>query len=148
MAESEWTINTLREYLIAIIGANEKAALQRFESNTIAIQAALAAQKELVYVAQSAADKAVQKAEVASEKRFEGVNEFRAQLGDQQRTLMPRAEVEVLLKALSDRIKVVEEATTDKRAVSRGVSQGWGWAVGVAGLVVTVITMAMYFFKR
>ena len=38
------------------------------------------------------ADKAVIKAETATEKRFEGVNEFRQTLADQAATLMPRSE--------------------------------------------------------
>lgn len=37
-------------------------------------------------------DKAVIKAETATEKRFEGVNEFRQTLADQAATLMPRSE--------------------------------------------------------
>jgi hypothetical protein len=43
-------------------------------------------------LALAAADKAVTKAEIATEKRFEGVNEFRSTLADQAANLMPRAE--------------------------------------------------------
>lgn len=44
------------------------------------------------HAALQAADKAIQKAESATEKRFEGVNEFRAQLADQARTFISRTE--------------------------------------------------------
>lgn len=138
---SPWNIETLRQYLISLIMANEAAALQRFEASNIALQAALAAAKELVSAAQSAADRAVQKAEISSDKRFEGVNEFRAQLADQQRTLMPRAEVEVLLKALTDRVKASETILAENRGAHKGLSEGWGWAVGVVGLVSAVIAI-------
>jgi hypothetical protein len=146
-SSSEWTIETLREYLTSRIDANEAAALQRFESSNTALQAALAAAKELVSNAQSAADRAVQKAEIASDKRFEGVNEFRAQLADQQRTLMPRAEVEVLLKAITDRVKAVEILQSQSSGTKIGITEGWGWAVGVVGLVLFVVSIFMY-FKR
>lgn len=43
-------------------------------------------------LALTAADKAVNKAETATEKRFEGVNEFRQTLADQASRLMPREE--------------------------------------------------------
>lgn len=43
-------------------------------------------------LALAAADKAVTKAEIATEKRFEGVNEFRGALSDQTAKLFPREE--------------------------------------------------------
>jgi hypothetical protein len=63
---------------------NDKRYQQRWESDKEALTAALAAQQ-----------KAVDKAEIATAARFESVNEFRGQLGDQARTLLPRAEYEV-----------------------------------------------------
>lgn len=65
------------------------------------------------HAALDAADKAIQKAETATEKRFEGVNEFRAQLADQARTFISRTEslsrhertgeqLEALVTALAD----------------------------------------------
>jgi hypothetical protein len=55
---------------------------ERFESSERAINAALAAAKE-----------ANLKSEVSTEKRFEGVNEFRGQLKDQAATFITRAEL-------------------------------------------------------
>ena len=66
--------------------ASQKALEAAFAAQKDAIEAAFTAQKEAINAALTAADRAVQKAEAAAEKRFEGVNEFRAQLGDQQRT--------------------------------------------------------------
>jgi hypothetical protein len=56
-------------------------------------------------LAMSAAEKAVTKAEAASEKRFEGVNEFRGALTDYQKNLITRSEVETQIKAINDRIE-------------------------------------------
>ena len=71
--ESEWTVETLKAHYD-----------QRFIDQDRAVQAAL-----------NAAEKAVTKAETASEKRFDAVNEFRAQLADQAQTFIPRAEAEL-----------------------------------------------------
>lgn len=51
-----------------------------------------------------AQDAAISKSEVASEKRFEGVNEFRAQLADQAATFVSRLEVDAKLEAAAEKI--------------------------------------------
>src|SRR5450755_1456459 len=68
---------------------------RRFTDSERAVQAALAAAKE-----------AVLKAETASERRFESVNEFRAQLNDQAHAFLTRTESEAKLAAITDRITV------------------------------------------
>ncbi len=138
-SDGGWNIDTLHAHLKSLIDTNESRAIERQAFNDKALTAALAAAKELVSTAQTAADRAVQKAEVASEKRFEAVNEFRAAMDDQQRRLMPRQEVEVLLKALNDRIDVISEALTQLGSQRIGVKEGWGWAVGIIGLVLALI---------
>lgn len=57
----------------------------------------------------AASDKAIIKAETATEKRFESVNEFRAALQDQTSTLVPRSEYNVHHKALLDTITVLAD---------------------------------------
>lgn len=66
-------------------------------------------QKEMTAQALASADKAVLKAEVAAEKRFESVNEFRATLSDQQSQLATKTEVNLRFKALEDRVSGVVE---------------------------------------
>ncbi len=140
---SDWTIKTLKEYFE-----------RRFVENDKVIIAALAAAKELVSTAQTAADRAVQKAEVASEKRFEGVNEFRGAMEDMQRGLMPRKEVEVLLTGLEAKINGVDAKISliaaninEVRNQKVGVAAGWGWAAAVVAMVVAALAMARLFVK-
>jgi hypothetical protein len=148
--ESQWTIETLREHVIVLIAANDVRYEQRFEASQSAInaafiaqqtamQTALTAQKLNVDKALDAADRAVTKAEVAAEKRFESVNEFRASLSDQQRTLMPRAEAELLIKTLSDRIEANTQALTTIRGQKSGMQGLWGYFVGAAGIVLALV---------
>jgi hypothetical protein len=61
----------------------------------------MASQTQANKIALDAAEKAVLKAEQASEKRFEGVNEFRQTLTDQATTFITRKEVEALLMGVN-----------------------------------------------
>jgi len=110
-------------------------------SHQEASQAALLAQREAIQAALAAQDRAVSKAEMAAEKRFEGVNEFRAQLGDQQRTLMPRVEAENRMNALAEKIGVLEGFRTEQLSKGSGAREGYGFAIGVVGLVLALLSI-------
>jgi len=69
-------------------------------------------QQRAVEAALASAEKAVTKAEVATEKRFEGVNEFRATLADQAATLMPRAEAEIRFASLLAKIDSLQRVAS------------------------------------
>jgi hypothetical protein len=121
--------------LHTLIEANDKSYDQRFQNVVEATKSALAS-----------ADRAVTKAESATEKRFEGVNEFRNTLSDQQRTFVPRAEVTIKFDSLDDRLKRIEDKILSIEGSKSGLSQGWGWAVGVVGLVAAVVAILSKLF--
>ncbi len=135
MAEGEPTV-TLREYIEARFSASEKA-----------VDAAFAAQKEGISAALAAADRAVAKAENATEKRFESVNEFRATLDNQQRTLIPRAEVDVLVRGLNEKIGNLTKLMDGLQAERIGVKGGYGYAVGIIGFVLTLFSLGLLVLK-
>jgi hypothetical protein len=141
MTEGQWTIETLHEHLIARMESNDKRYEQRFEASQKALELGLAAQKSAVDAALEAQKTAVIKAEVSTEKRFEGVNEFRNTLSDQQRTLIPRSEVEVMIEAMSQRVNAVEKQQDRAQSERQGIKGGWGFAVGVAGLVSLIVSI-------
>lgn len=60
------------------------------EARFVTYRTLLDSQAAQVSLALDAADKAITKAESATEKRLEAVNEFRAQLGDQAKTFLTR----------------------------------------------------------
>jgi hypothetical protein len=112
---SGWTTDTLREHLARQITDQREAFRQqvddlrrmldeRYATQTKALDAAFKAAEQAVAVALANAEKATVKAETASERRFEGVNEFREQLQLIINTFMSRVETEARLIALSDRI--------------------------------------------
>lgn len=73
----------------------------------------LQSQEERIQSAMAASEKAIIKAEVAMEKRMEGMNEFRAQLKDQAGTFVTRTE------ALSAALGVAGVALAVASLVSR-----------------------------
>ena len=125
-----WTIETLKEHYDTLLTERAKRAEERHAAAQLSIQAALAA-----------ADKAVLKSEEAVEKRFESVNEFRGALDDKSRLNMPRQEVELALAGLRERIDRLEHASTGIRSEHIGTKAGYVWAVGVVGLLATIVSI-------
>lgn len=151
-AREGWTVDTALAYVLSVIKANDgryeerfaasqKALELGFSGQKDAINAAFAAQKDAVQSALASADRAVQKAELASDKRFESVNEFRATLADQQRNLIPRSEVQVIVTSMMDKLGALEKQIDQMQAERLGIKGGWGYAVGVVGFVLTVMTL-------
>jgi len=105
------------------------------------------AQKEAVNAALAASDRAVNKAEMASEKRFDSVNEFRAALNDSARLLMPRLECEqrfsALEKMISD-LKTTVEANSNK---DEGKNLGFLKVVTGISLLANLVLITYYFSK-
>ena len=102
------------------------------------------AQDKAVNAALAAAERAVTKAEIASEKRFDSVNEFRAALADSARLLMPRSEYEVNHKGLVERIDRVSTKLETQDARRFGMSQSWLILVAGLSFLSTVVVVIYY----
>lgn len=138
-----WTVDTLLDHLRAVIESYNLRYVDRFTSIEEELRTGLTAVKESSAMALAAAEKAVQKAEAAAEKRFEGVNEFRSTLSDQQRTLMPRSEVDVLMNSLREKLDRLDRQFDAAQAERAGIKGGWGYAVGIIGVVLALLSIAM-----
>src|SRR5678810_673441 len=130
-------INEKYTHLLTLIEGNDKRYEERFSASQKALELGLAGQKSEISAALAAADRAVMKAEVATEKRFESVNEFRGTLDQQQRTLIPRSEVEVLMRGVEEKIRTNAKALDEMKATINGLQSeragirgGYGYAVG------------------
>lgn len=115
---------TLREYVDV-----------RFDAQQAAVEAALAS-----------ADRAVQKAEAASDKRFASVNEFRQALGDSARLTMPRSEAEQQFKAMTEKVDELTKRLNARDEQGRGLSEGWTMLIAAVGLV--AVLWALFFKGR
>jgi hypothetical protein len=87
-----------------VVDERERLYDSRFKAAEVAVNAALAAQEKAVNAAFTASEKAIVKAEQAQKEYNERSNEFRAQLDDQAKTLMPRPETLSLFKAVDDKL--------------------------------------------
>jgi hypothetical protein len=84
---------------------------------------------------------AIEKQDIASEHRFTSINEFRAVLGDQQRTFINRREHDALL----DRVAALEKSDANTAGKSSGVTVVWGVIVSV---VLIAIAVAEFLWKH
>jgi hypothetical protein len=134
VTNSDWTISTLRIHLQNVVQNLENLTIEKFKHHDETMKAAMLAQRE-----------AVQKAEVANEKRFDSVNEFRRTLSDQTSSFMPRQEFMALYTALNDKIEVLNT----KSLRSEGYSSGKEWAIGAGiGIFVTLANVVIHFLAR
>lgn len=106
--------------------------------------------QEKAFAAQiDAARQETRKTEAAMDRRFESVNEFRAQLADQTANLMPRKEAQAVLDAQVLRIGLLEDLVHADASRRRGVSDGAKLIASVVafvsivlGAVISIVTLS------
>lgn len=101
---------TLKEYIDCRLSDIEVAAAQRFDAQQLAVKDALVNQEKAVNAALLASEKAIIKAEILTDKRFDGVTKSITELSDQTGNLLPRAEYAANHGALNDKITVATDA--------------------------------------
>lgn len=128
---SGWTVDTLNAHwerrhadLIALLA-------ERKESQEVAVRAAI-----------DAAEKATIKAESATEKRFESVNEFRAQLTDQAATFVTRTEFD--LQRLNYTEKIEDLTKRINRSEGKGAGLNAAWVYLLAGVAALGTIVSIY----
>jgi hypothetical protein len=93
--------------LTRIVEERDRLYDMRFKAAEVAVSAALSAQEKAVAAAFLASEKAIVKAEDAQREYNVRSNEFRGQLDDQAKTLMPRSEASVLYRAVDDKMETI-----------------------------------------
>jgi hypothetical protein len=105
-------------------------------------------QAERAALALAAADKAIAKGEVATEKRFESVNEFRQTLSDQTKTFISRVEFEALRDTNAARISDLFSRLDKIEGKAVGLNSGWVYLVSALATVGTVVGLIIAIFLR
>lgn len=134
-------------------------AQQRFDAQTIALNAAMLAAEKAINAAMVASEKAIQaalssakeavtKAELASDIRFQSVNEFRAQLSDQTATFIPRTEAAARFDGLAEKVGTLSSRIDKSEGSGQGLSKGWGILLGAVGLLGTLAGIVMLLLSR
>jgi hypothetical protein len=143
--------------ILTLIEGNDKNYLTKFEDSKEAVTAAIIAQKLAVDSAFVSSQEAIRKSEVAIDKHFDSVNEFRKTLSDQTKSFITFADHESLRReflALADRnTKDIKElqltgATLAGKAsqsdVSRIASQSLtSILLASIGLIISLITVIL-----
>ncbi len=101
------------------------------------LEATLQGLKEQVQFALTASDKAVLKAELAVEKRLEGLNELRGLNEDQAKTFARDSEVKLAQAGLDKRIDDLSVLVHLQQGKGLGVTQMWVWVLGALAVAVT-----------
>jgi hypothetical protein len=95
------------------------------------------AAKEGVNAAMASAEKAILKAETATEKRFDSVNEFRQAMRDQQENFASKSETNMRIEDLTkrlDRVTSGMEMSTGRSSglLAAGLLSGWAITTAIA----------------
>ena len=142
--------------------AAEKLEIERIEQVRNALDAfkhereeALQGLRREMAIVQMSSEEAIKKQEVANEKRFESVNEWRAQSQDRERTMqenlstltrtfLPREVADKQIEALEERVNKLERvnAQTGGLAAGKHASKSELFAsIGVVGTLIAIIVV-------
>ena len=153
-----------------LIAERDKLYDTRFKAAEVAVNAALAAQEKQTASSFLASEKAITKAEEAQLQYNVRSNEFRGQLDDQAKTLMPRTETMTMFKSIEERLAATNidrekkfdmlsaeivslrekqsvgaaEKSTERRG--RDDTRAW-WLAGIstAGFILLLVTFLLKF---
>ena len=131
---------SLREYVKERVDSILEEISTLRKDFSLDVEVARQSAKEALATANYAAEKALN----AIDKRLEGVNEIRTQMLDQQRTFIPRNEVNLIFDTLCKRIDKIEITITEAIGSKKGMGEGIGYVIGIIGIVAAVIS----FFGR
>lgn len=90
-------------------------------------------------------DRAVTKAENATEKRFEGVNEFRGALQDLTRTFMPRKEIESMFSSLIEKTDSNTKELEKTKNIKQGGNVVWAYVLSGVSLMAALVALVTRF---
>ena len=109
------------------VSLNEGWTLQAYIAHNEAIRRETDRRHEQRFTAQTAA---ILKAETASERRFDGVNEFRATLSDQAATFISRQEVDQQIRSINEKVDLTASRMDRLEGRSGGMNSSWGYLLG------------------
>lgn len=107
--------------------AQQKALIDALQSAALAVTAAL-----------TAANTAVGKAEVANEKRLDGVNEFRRTVEDLTKFLATKAEIEPQFAAIREKLTDLTDRFNRREGSGEGAGRLWSYGLGALGAAAIV----------
>ena len=125
----------LRDHFDSLMANLERHMNQQFDG----VRREIAAVAQASVTATQTAKEAVLKAEVATERRLEGLNELRRVVEGNQATLLPRAEAKQRWDSFDSRLGKVEDQLSGIASRNRGLAAGWSYLVAAVGFAAIII---------
>ena len=157
---------TIREYLKEIFKNRDNLCDTKMRALTKHLETKIDSNEKAIQQTFVAMDKAIDKAEAAQREYNARSNEFRGQLDDQAKTLMPRIETAVLVRNLEEKIEALSSAhdarfirvnqdivsLRESRSEHSGESAGrqelWTGLVAVIALLLSVVSTIVLIVTR
>ena len=134
VAHAELVDPIARSELIAL----KQLVNQRFDDQDKAVSAALAAVAASSAAAVASSKEAVTKADAATEKRFDAVNEFRNTLKDQQTLFIQRIEADQRFSQITERVASLQARLDKAEGSGSGASALWQYIIAAIGVALGV----------
>lgn len=150
-----------KEAAVALARLQEQITAQErvSQARMAALMQLIESQAAAALAGRASSDLAVGKAEVAIEKRFDAMNEFRAQLADQAAHFATRENIETrftasdremgaAVEALRTRVEALERIMERSGGRGAGLNAGWGYLAGGLSLIILVVNFVFYVVSR
>ncbi|MDT4989837.1 MAG: hypothetical protein QOI74_3931 [Micromonosporaceae bacterium] len=118
------------------------------DAKLITLRTVVDSHAEKAVLALTAADKAISKAEAATERRFESVNEFRQTLSDQTRTFISKVEFEAVRDTFGTRIADLSSRLDKTEGKAVGLNAGWIYLLGALSAASTIASVIIATYLR
>lgn len=139
--EREKAAQILREGLVQQIASGDSALELHIADQVQQIQTVISMGSEQVNAAFASSKEAILKAETATERRFESVNEFRAQLNSQTQSFMPREVAEAKLAEVNKKVDELTARINTGQGKSAGVTASIGLMIAVSGVALAIVVV-------
>lgn len=139
--EREKAAQILREGLAHQIDSGDRALEHHIQEQVRQIRTIIDMGSAQVRAAFDASEKAILKAEVATERRFESVNEFRAQLASQTASFMPREVAEARLAEIATKVEETTRRLDTTQGKSAGISATVGLMIAVSSVGIAIVVV-------
>lgn len=133
MTVGDWTLGAVKEHFETLRAADELRYQQLREKEQIALNAALLSAEKAVQTALLAAKEAVVKAEIATERRLEGLNELR-------QGVATKDQLDAMDRRLNELKETVSLFLGTQSGRAGGLKDYIGWIVALAGVVAVILS--------
>lgn len=135
----EITINSIKNEINLLRDECKNAVKVLNDANVLALSSL---DKRFEYI-----EKATVKTDLAAEKRFESVNEFRGQLRDQQNTFVTKTEINIRFDNIEKKVDYLEKCLNSSEGKNSGISLVWGIIIVVISFIISGISIVVSIFK-